>query len=109
MTTLGNPEQKLFLRWQPSDDVDGVYENGNRLAESMPSAFHTPKREGERQRLQRLAILWKNSSPVYKKNSGLICPYSKHFVVDIAWLLWPKTVRAIKHEQSEQEDKPAAG
>jgi|ERR1700730_319196 hypothetical protein len=58
-----------------SDDVDGVYENGNRLAESMPGAFHAPKREGERQRLQRLVILWKNSSPLYKKNNGLICPY----------------------------------
>jgi len=52
----GRPEQKLFLPWQPSDDVDGVYENGNRLAESMPGAFHTPKREGERQRIQRLVI-----------------------------------------------------
>jgi hypothetical protein len=59
MTTLGNPEQKLFLQWQPSDDVNGVYENGNRLAESMPGAFHAQKREGERQRLQRLVILWK--------------------------------------------------
>jgi len=86
----GRPEQKLFLPWQPSDDVDGVYENGNRLAESMPCAFHTPKREGERQRIQRLVILWKNSSPEYKKNNGLICSYSKHFGVDIAWLLWPK-------------------
>ena len=57
MTTMGNHEQELFLQWQPSGDVDGVYENGNRVAESMLGAFHTPKREGERQRLQRLVIL----------------------------------------------------
>ena len=90
MTTLGNPEQKLLLQWQPSDDVHGVYENGNRVAESMLGAFHTPKREGKRQWVQRLVIVWKNSSPVYKKNNEPICSQSKHFAVDIAWLLWPK-------------------
>ena len=105
MTTLGNPEQKLFLQWQPSDDVDGVYENGNRLAESM----HTPQREGERQRLQRLVILWKKliagvQEEQWADLSILEALCGGHCLASVA-----EIVKAIKHEQSEQEDKPAAG